>query len=209
MNLKKSKLKPNKVRKHRACIFICKLAFYFLIFLWYTFLMILQVNKIFPLLDIQHGMTILDMGSSVGFWARQAVDSVGPSGKVVAVDFHENTIQRLNRDAAELGRENLHGMTGDVLNLQNVHLKKGSFDRVLFIRMIPIIEHEMDRVISELVEFTNSQGTLIIIDAMHYQKELESFLNNHKDTLQYSFINEAAERSDNYFFGVQVSRTVQ
>lgn len=171
--------------------------------------MILQVNKILPLLGIQHGMTVLDMGSSVGFWARHVVDIVGPSGKVVAVDHDTNIIQRLNRDAAELGRENLHGITGDILNLQNVPLKKDSFDRVLLIRMIPIIESVLDSVIPQLVEFTNTQGKLIIIEAMHYKKELELFLNARRDTFDYSFIDEVAERSDDYFFGVQISRISQ
>lgn len=171
--------------------------------------MILQVNKILPLLGIQHGMTVLDMGSSVGFWARHVVDMIGPSGKVVAVDQDANIIQRLNRDAGELGRQNLHGITGDVLKLQDLPLKKDSYDRVLLIRMIPIIESVLDPVIPQLVEFTNSRGKLVIVDAMHYKKEIESFLNSHRDMFEYSFIPEVEERSDDYFFGVQISRIEQ
>ena len=158
------------------------------------------------MLGIQHGMSVLDVGSSVGFWARHTVDIVGPTGKVVAIDKDANIIKRLNRDAAELGRENLHGITGDILNLHDVPLKKELFDRVLLIRMIPVVETVMNHVIPELVDFTNSRGAVIVIDAMHYKKELELFLNNHRDIFEYSFIDEIESRSDEYFFGVRINR---
>lgn len=168
--------------------------------------MILQINKILPLLNIEHGMSVLDIGSSVGFWARHIAELVGPTGKVVAVDVHDDTIKRLNRDAVELGRENLHGITGDILNLQNVPLKKELYDRVLLIRMLPVIESDIDRIIPELIAFTNTHGNLIIVDTINYKDVLGSFLNHYRDLFEYSFIPEIEARSDDYFFGIKIEK---
>lgn len=168
--------------------------------------MIIQPTKIIPLLGIGHGMTILDIGSSIGFWSKQIAEIVGMQGKVIAVDNHTEIIQRLNHDIAEFGLTNIHAITGDIHKLSEFPVKKDSCDRVLIIRMVSIIEESLEQKILELTEFTREAGKVIIIDAMHYKHEIETILDKHTDNIVYQEIPEVAQRTDDYYFGITISR---
>ena len=168
--------------------------------------MIIQQTKIIPLLGIGHGMTILDIGSSIGFWSKQIAEIVGLQGKVIAVDNHTEIIQRLNHDIAEFGITNIHAITGDIHKLSEFPVKKDSCDRVLIIRMLSIIEESLEQKILELVEFTREDGKVVIIDATHYKHEIETVLDKHTDSIVYQEISEVAQRTDDYYFGVTIGR---
>lgn len=168
--------------------------------------MIIQPTKILPLLGIGHGMTVLDIGSSIGFWSKQIAEIVGMQGKVIAVDYHAEIIQRLNHDIAEFGITNIHAVTGDVHNLSEFPVKKDSCDKVLLIRMVSIIEETLEQKIIELVEFTRENGNVVIIDAMHYKHVLENILEKYTDSITYQEITGVAERTDNYYFGITIGR---
>lgn len=167
--------------------------------------MILEPKKIIPLLGIQHGMTVLDIGSSVGFWVKPISHIVGNSGKVVAVDSHAEIIQRLNHDVTELGMTNVHAITGDIHNLSELSLRDHSYDRVLCIRMISVIEDDIQNKVKQLLDFIKDDGKLIIIDAMHYRALLLSALRVHSAHMEFTEMPEVAERTDNYFFGIVIS----
>ncbi len=168
--------------------------------------MILEPKKILPLLGIQHGMTVLDMGSSVGFWTKPLSHIVGNSGKVVAVDSHAEIIQRLNHDAQELGMTNVHAITGDIHRLSELSFRDNSCDRVLLIRMVPIIEDDLEHKLKQLLAFTNDNGTLIIIDAHHYHREVLATLRASAQDIEYTEIPEVSERTEGRFFGVSMNR---
>ena len=176
------------------------------VFYGILFHMIIQPTKIIPLLGIGHGMTILDIGSSIGFWSKQIAEIVGMQGKVIAVDNHTEIIQRLNHDIAEFGLTNIHAITGDIHKLSEFPVKKDSCDRVLIIRMVSIIEESLEQKILELVEFTREDGKVIIIDAMHYKHEIETILDKHTDNIVYQEIPEVAQRTDDYYFGITIGR---
>ena len=168
--------------------------------------MIIQPTKIIPLLGIGHGMTILDIGSSIGFWSKQIAEIVGMQGKVVAVDNHTEIIQRLNHDIKEFSLTNIHAITGDIHKLSEFPVKKESCDKVLVIRMLSIIEDSLEQKVLGLVEFTKENGNVIIIDAMHYKHEIEFVLNKHTDSIVYQEIPEVAQRTDDYYFGISIGR---
>jgi ubiquinone/menaquinone biosynthesis C-methylase UbiE len=168
--------------------------------------MIIQPTKIIPLLGIGHGMTILDIGSSIGFWSKQIAEIVGMQGKVIAVDNHTEIIQRLNHDIKEFGLTNIHAITGDIHKLSEFPVKKESCDKVLVIRMLSIIEDSLEQKVLGLVEFTKENGNVIIIDAMHYKHEIEAILEKHSEHVIYNDIPEVTERTDDYFFGISIGR---
>lgn len=169
--------------------------------------MIIQPTKIIPLLGIGHGMTILDIGSSIGFWSKQIAEIVGMQGKVIAVDNHTEIIQRLNHDIKEFGLTNIHAITGDIHKLPEFPVKKDSCDKVLVIRMLSIIEDSLEQKVLELFEFTKEQGSVIIIDAMHYKCEIETILEKYSERIIYNEIPEVTERTDDYFFGISIGRS--
>ncbi|HEY6009158.1 MAG TPA: class I SAM-dependent methyltransferase [Geobacteraceae bacterium] len=47
------------------------------------------------------GMTVLDLGSAMGFFTLPLAGMVGPSGRVVAVDVQEKMLRSLNRRAVQ------------------------------------------------------------------------------------------------------------
>jgi ubiquinone/menaquinone biosynthesis C-methylase UbiE len=52
------------------------------------------------------GMTALDIGSAMGFFALPLARMVGPNGKVVCVDVQEKMLQALHKNACKAGLSN-------------------------------------------------------------------------------------------------------
>ena len=167
--------------------------------------MILQPSKIISALSIGHGMTVLDMGSSIGFWTKPLSEQVGPSGKIIAVDFHPEIIERLNHDAQEMGMTNIHGITGDIHKLADMPIKHESVDRVLLIRMISVIEQDIALRVAELLNYAKPEGKLIIIDHIGYKEDVMRALADNT-TITVSDIARVSEASDEHFFGVMVAK---
>jgi protein-L-isoaspartate O-methyltransferase len=171
--------------------------------------MILEPKKIIPLLDIQHGMMILDIGSGVGFWTKPIADLVGASGAVIAVDYDPTIIQRLHHDITEMGIKNVHAITGDVHRLTTFPIKHNSCDRVLVIRMGSVIHDVYADKVLELVEYVNDSGQLIVIDHADYQPRLEKDLARFLNQLEYTTLPLVEERSNSHFFGMTITRKVE
>ncbi len=171
--------------------------------------MILHPHKIIPLLGVQHGQTVLDMGSSIGFWVKPLSQIVGGSGKIIAVDNHAEIIQRLNHDAQELGLNNLDAITGDIHDLSRLPIRINSIDKLLLIRMVSVIESNLKETISKLLEYTKHGSDLIIIDGVHYKNEVLSALNGFPKAVAYQEISEIEERSDNHFFGIRIQKSAE
>jgi hypothetical protein len=92
---------------------------------------------------------------------------------------------------------------GDIHDLGNLAVKKHSCDRVLLIQMMPIFENNIER-LSELMEFLKPAGKLAVIDRIHYEEELISFLRSNTNLL-FEEITEVKVRSDQHFFGMEIS----
>lgn len=169
--------------------------------------MILDPKKIIPLLGVQHGMTVLDMGSSVGFWTKPIAHIVGPQGKVIAIDNHAEIIKRLHNDAQELNLSNIHALTGDINHVEHLPLRTESCDRILLIRMAGIIEHTSFESIQSLVGFLKPEtGKLFIIDSLYYKNDIQSILVQHRNILDFQEVTEVSERTNGNFFGLVVTK---
>ncbi|HQV64978.1 MAG TPA: methyltransferase domain-containing protein [Candidatus Paceibacterota bacterium] len=165
--------------------------------------MILHPHKIIPLLDIQHGQTVLDMGSSIGFWVKPLSQIVGGSGKIIAVDNHAEIIQRLNHDAQELGLTNVHAITGDIHDMSKLSVRSGSCDRILIVRMMSVMEPKTTEILEKLSGLLNDKGQIIVIDGIHYRDELISFLSE-QNSLIFWEIDEVEQRTEGHFFGMVI-----
>ena len=53
-------------------------------------------SKIFNTLDLKSGQTVIDYGCGPARYIKDASNSVGPSGKVIAVDIHPLAIKKVN-----------------------------------------------------------------------------------------------------------------
>ena len=69
---------------------------------------------------VRPGMTVLDVGSAMGYFSLPMAEMVGPSGRVVCVDVQPKMLQVLRRRAAEAGlaeRIETHVSTDDSIGL--------------------------------------------------------------------------------------------
>ena len=85
---------------------------------------------------IKPGVTVLDVGSAMGFFSLPLAEMVGPGGKVVCIDVQPKMLQVLRRRAAEAGlaeRIETHVSSEDSIGLQN---RDASFDFALAFTMM-------------------------------------------------------------------------
>lgn len=168
--------------------------------------MILEPKKTIPLLGIEHGMTVMDIGSGIGFWAKLLAERVGASGTIIAIDNHSETITRLNNDARELGLTMIQGIAGDIHQVTELPIRKHSCDRILMIRMITIVERNIMQTIQDLAQYLKDSGQIIIIDHQSYYDDIVSAVS--VSGLEMDEIPLIGERSGGHFFGMSIRRTV-
>ena len=76
---------------------------------WVGYLLASPVRKLFEnpkkILGeyIKEGMTVLDLGSAMGFFSIPAARMVGPKGKVICIDVQEKMIEKLKKRTQRAG----------------------------------------------------------------------------------------------------------
>jgi len=165
--------------------------------------MILDPKKIIPLLGIEHGMTVLDIGSSVGFWTKPLTERVGTAGTIIALDYHAEIITRLQNDCQELGLNQVHAITADICVPETISIAPQSCHKIICVRMLSIIDEQLAKTITFLETLLKDGGELIIIDGVHYKKDIEAELANTNRT--YREISLVLDRTDHHFFSIAIS----
>lgn len=64
--------------------------------------------------QIKEGNTVIDLGSGAGNDCFVARSAVGPTGKVIGIDFTENMIAKARENAEKLGYNNVEFRLGDI-----------------------------------------------------------------------------------------------
>jgi ubiquinone/menaquinone biosynthesis C-methylase UbiE len=62
---------------------------------------ILPAQKLLQQMGIKTGDTVLDFGAGIGYFSIPALDFVGESGKVIAIDLSKRMLKELRRRAGE------------------------------------------------------------------------------------------------------------
>jgi ubiquinone/menaquinone biosynthesis C-methylase UbiE len=119
-------------------------------------------------LDLSPGMTVLDLGCGPGRVAVPVAGSVGPQGRVIAMDIQARMISRAQEKAQEAGLTNidfLHAGSGEN------QLGRERFDRVLLVTVlgeIPDRETALQEIFASLKAGGILSVTEIIFDP-HFQ----------------------------------------
>jgi ubiquinone/menaquinone biosynthesis C-methylase UbiE len=71
------------------------------------------------------GETVVDFGSGAGHYSHLLSNTVGPSGRVIAVDIQKDILVRLKNEAEKDGRHNIEIIWGDVEKPNGTHLRDG------------------------------------------------------------------------------------
>ena len=112
---------------------------------------------------VRPGMTVVDVGSAMGYFTLPLAELVGPTGRVVAVDLQARmlrTLARRARRAGLAGRIEMRGCTAESLGLSDL---AGRVDFAL----VFAVAHEVPdvaRLMAELAAVLSPQGRALLAE---------------------------------------------
>jgi len=132
------------------------------------------VGYFFDLAVIGEGERAIDLGSGSGMDAFFAAQLVGPSGRVVGVDFTVEQLTKARRLAAQAGLEQVEFREG---RIERLPAEDESFDCAISNGVINL-SPEKKRVFAEAARVLRPGGRLAIADIVTEQQLTESIVGN-------------------------------
>ena len=87
-------------------------------------------DQVVAMMEIEPGMTVVDLGAGTGFFEPELSRAVGASGKVLALDVEPKMVEHLGRRAAEAG---LAQVEAQLVASDDPGLAAASVDRILIV----------------------------------------------------------------------------
>jgi arsenite methyltransferase len=132
------------------------------------------VGYFFDLASLQHGETVIDLGSGSGMDTLIAAGRVAPSGRVVGVDFTLEQLTKARRLAAEAGIEHVEFREG---RIENLPADDESFDCVISNGVVTL-SADKQRVFAETARVLRPGGRLAIADIVTTRQLTEAIVSN-------------------------------
>ncbi|MGH3076603.1 MAG: methyltransferase domain-containing protein [Gaiellaceae bacterium] len=127
---------------------------------------------------IEPGETILDLGCGGGIDSILAAIRTGPSGRVVALDFLPEMLERTARAAAEAGLENIEVLEAE---MEAIPLPDASVDHVISNGVVNLAPRKR-RVLAECARVLVPGGKLSMSDLTVGDEELPTEILSHPAT---------------------------
>jgi ubiquinone/menaquinone biosynthesis C-methylase UbiE len=121
---------------------------------------------------VRPNMTVLDIGSAMGFFSLPLAEMVGPAGKVVCVDVQPRMLQVLRRRAAEAGvgeRIEAHVSSEDSIGLQG---REASFDFALAFTMMHEVGNQAN-FLREIYQMLKPGAALLLTEPIKHVSRTE------------------------------------
>ena len=118
--------------------------------------------------DIEPGETILDLGCGAGIDTIMAARRVGPSGRVLALDFLPEMLERTAEVAVEVGLDNVQTVEGD---MEAIPLPDDSVDLIISTGVINLSPRKA-RALAECARVTRPGGKFCVSDLTIDETEL-------------------------------------
>lgn len=118
--------------------------------------------------DIGPGETILDLGCGAGIDSIIAARRTGPTGRVLALDFLPEMLERTAKAAAEAGLENIETVEGD---MEAIPLPDDSVDQIISNGVINLSPRKA-RALAECARILRPGGRFCVSDFTIDENEL-------------------------------------
>ena len=125
---------------------------------------LIDVDTFFNELDLQKGISFLDMACGRGAYCLAASEIIGEKGRIYGVDLWKEGIEHLKTAAAGRGLTNIEAMVGDAG--RRFPLDDDSIDVCLMATVLhDFVEDKIDhKVLPETARVVKSDGTLAIME---------------------------------------------
>lgn len=120
----------------------------------------LGVNNHLRFAEIEPGETILDLGCGAGIDSVIAARRTGPAGRVIALDFLPEMLERTAEAAADAGLDNIEPLEGE---MEGIPLPDGSVDHVISNGVINLSPRKA-RVLAECARVLKPGGKFCVSD---------------------------------------------
>jgi SAM-dependent methyltransferase len=128
--------------------------------------------------QIDAGETLLDLGCGAGIDTIIAAHRTGPTGRVIALDFLPEMLERTSAAAAEIGLANVEPLEGDI---EAIPLPDASVDQVISNGVINLAPRKA-RVLAECARVLRPGGKLTLADLTVAEEELPPEILTHPAT---------------------------
>jgi arsenite methyltransferase len=128
--------------------------------------------------QIDSDETLLDLGCGAGIDTILAAQRTGPGGRVLALDFLLEMLERTRKAAAEVGLTNVEPLEGDI---EAIPLTDGSVDHVISNGVINLAPRKA-RVLAEIARVLRPGGKLTVADLTVAEEELPPEILTHPAT---------------------------
>jgi ubiquinone/menaquinone biosynthesis C-methylase UbiE len=109
------------------------------------------------------GETVVDFGSGAGHYSYALSNTVGPSGKVIAVDIQKEMLVRLKNEAEKDGRTNIETVWGDVEKQNGTHLRDGVAAGAVLSNILSMVE-DREGTIREAKRVVRPGGKVCVVE---------------------------------------------
>jgi ubiquinone/menaquinone biosynthesis C-methylase UbiE len=125
---------------------------------------LIDVQKFFSELNLQEGITFLDVACGRGAYSLAALKVVGVQGRIVSVDLWEEGIEALQREILSGQISNLTALRADVS--QKIPMENQSVDVALLATVLHdlIQDHKDQGALSEIKRVLKLQGRLAVVE---------------------------------------------
>lgn len=127
---------------------------------------------------IDPGETVLDLGCGAGIDSILAAFRTGPAGRVLALDFLPEMLERTVRAAAEAGLANVEPLEAD---MEAIPLPDASVDHVISNGVVNLAPRKA-RVLAECARVLRPGGKLTVADLTVAEEELPAEILGHPAT---------------------------
>jgi ubiquinone/menaquinone biosynthesis C-methylase UbiE len=131
---------------------------------------IISASKVFDLLNLPQGVVFLDAGCGDGYFSIEASLRLGKESKIIAIDVHEESLEKLEKEIKDKGIENIEILTADIT--KRLPLEDESVDVYFMSNVLHgFDEEERHKVIEEAKRILKKKGKIVIIE---FKKEATS-----------------------------------